>query len=310
MPFGGNDTPFRGETHPPHGESANAEWTLREYAPHRLHLSMETSIRKGRVDKVIEIVPGQSAIYSRHIITGMEGPMTFGHHPILRISPGSIGRISTSPFIYGQVAPIPFEDPAKGGYYSLKPGERFTSLAKVPCIDGQSADLSTYPVRHGYEDLVLMASSPDTRPFAWTALVVPEENYVWFSLKDPAVLRSTVMWMSNGGRHYPPWNGRHRRAIGLEGVTSWFHYGLAESVASNPMQDAGFPPYVQLRADNPFTINYITAVAKIPPGFDIVSKIHASDDANSVTLTSQSGQSVTAGINLPFLAISHHPAAP
>jgi hypothetical protein len=264
---------------------------------------MATTVRKGRVDKIIEIVAGQSEIYSRHTITGMEGPMTFGHHPILQIPPGSLGRISTSPFTYGQVAPLPFEDPAKGGYFSLKPGERFTSLNKVPRIDGQWADLSTYPVRDGYEDLVLMASPLDARPFAWTALVVAGGNYVWFSLKDPTVLPSTVMWMSNGGRHYPPWNGRHRRAIGLEEVTSWFHYGLAESVASNPMQDAEIPTYVQLRADSPLTINYITAVARIPAGFDIVSSMDASADSKSVTLTSESGKVITASINLPFLTV-------
>ena len=27
-PFGGNGTPWRGERHPPHGETANANWTL------------------------------------------------------------------------------------------------------------------------------------------------------------------------------------------------------------------------------------------------------------------------------------------
>ncbi len=29
MPFGGNDKPYRGERHPPHGETANRNWRLR-----------------------------------------------------------------------------------------------------------------------------------------------------------------------------------------------------------------------------------------------------------------------------------------
>src|SRR5256885_7909802 len=28
MPFGGNSTPYRGERHPIHGETANSRWTL------------------------------------------------------------------------------------------------------------------------------------------------------------------------------------------------------------------------------------------------------------------------------------------
>jgi len=28
LPFGGNETPFRGEKHPPHGETANYRWRL------------------------------------------------------------------------------------------------------------------------------------------------------------------------------------------------------------------------------------------------------------------------------------------
>jgi hypothetical protein len=39
LPFGGNTRSFRGENHPPHGETANARWTCVASAPDRLHLS-------------------------------------------------------------------------------------------------------------------------------------------------------------------------------------------------------------------------------------------------------------------------------
>lgn len=300
MPFGINATPFQGEAHPPHGETANGVWTLEEAASHHLHLSMETTVRKGRVDKTISLVPGHSALYSRHVVSGMDGPMTFGHHAILRLAEGSVGHISTSPFTYGQVSPKPFEDPAKGGYSILKPGAEFTTLQRVPQTDGQCADLSVYPAREGYEDLVLMGSDT-TLPFAWTALVVAEENYVWFALKDPRVLRSTVFWMSNGGRHYAPWNGRHRRTIGLEEVTTYFDYGLAESAADNPLQRAGVQTSVHLDSRHPSTVNYVVAVAAIPPGFDRVQRIEGAADSQSVILTAESGQTINVPLDLSFL---------
>ena len=300
MPFGGNETPYRGEKHPPHGETANAKWTLKTSTSQRLVASMQTEVRKGSVEKSIELVPGHSAIYSRHVISGMKGPMSYGHHPILKIPEGVTGRISTSRFIHGQVLPSAFEDPAKGGYSILKPGGKFKSLRRVPQSDGKTADLSHYPAREGFEDLVMMAADASL-PFSWTALVLPEEGYVWFSLKSPRVLRSTIFWMSNGGRHYAPWSGRHRRVIGLEEVTSNFHYGLAESAKPNALNQAGMETCAQLNPKKPLIVNYIMAVSAIPSGFDMVKNIRASADNKSVTLISHSGKTIPLALNASFI---------
>lgn len=300
MPFGGNTVKYRGEAHPPHGETVNSKWKLASSTSEHLHLTLQTKVRKGRVDKVISLVEGHTAVYSRHIISGIQGAMSWGHHAILQLESEGAGRVSVSPFRLGRVCPQPFENPAQGGYSILQHGAEFQSLKRVPRIDGKMADLSVYPSRAGYEDLVLMATDPK-EPFGWTAVVVAEKKYVWFSLKDPSVLPSTVFWMSNGGRHYAPWNGRHRHAIGLEEVMSYFHYGLAESAKSNELSRAGIPTSQQLDPKHPTSVNYIMAVAEIPDGFDIVKTIVASDDGESVTLTSQSGKSVSTPLDVSFL---------
>src|SRR5271170_2619470 len=73
LPFGGNDTAFRGEKHPAHGETANARWRFEslENRPGRkcLHLSLRTRIRPGRVDKKIFLVKGQNNLYCRHQVS-------------------------------------------------------------------------------------------------------------------------------------------------------------------------------------------------------------------------------------------------
>src|SRR5690606_20883803 len=162
------------------------------------------TVRPGRVTKEVELVDGHAALYQRHTIAVMTGPMSFGHHAMLRFPDreGS-GLVATSPFVWGQTSPVPVEDPAQRGYSLLVPGARFASLDAVPTVTGETADLSRYPARRGFEDLVLLASDP-ALPLAWTAVTLPEEGYVWFTLKDPRVLRQTVLWISNGGRHYPP----------------------------------------------------------------------------------------------------------
>jgi hypothetical protein len=303
MPFGANETAWRGEKHPPHGETANSPWKHESSSATSHHFSLQTKVRRGHVDKFIELVPGQTAVYQRHVISGMSGPMPLGHHAILHVDAEGGGRISTSKFRFGQVMPTPFEDPAKGGYSCLKTGATFTALNRVPRADGGKADLSTYPARDGYEDLVLMASD-EKLPWAWTALTVPGEKYVWFALKDPRVLRSTVFWISNGGRHYAPWNGRHRHAIGLEEVTANFAYGLADSAKPNALTKRGVPTTLTLSPKKPLVVNYIMAVAEIPAGFDIVKSITPSRDGQGVVLTARSGKKVTTAINVPFLFLT------
>ena len=202
LPFGGNASPFGREQHPVHGETANARWRLEETragGQASLHLSVKTKIRPGRVDKHISLADGEDNIYSRHVLSGMSGPMNPGHHAMLKFpeTEGS-GVISTSRIIYGQVFPDVFERPDLGGYTSLKMGAEFESLQTVPMANGGTADLTRYPTRRGFEDLVMVVSDP-ALPFAWTAVSFPRERFVWFALKDPKVLRNTVFWISNRG---------------------------------------------------------------------------------------------------------------
>jgi len=302
-PFGGNETAYRGEKHPPHGDPANDNWKFescdKNSTEQMLHLSLRTSSREGRIDKFIGLRDGESNIYSRHVISQMEGPMNFGHHAMLKFprEEGS-GLLSTSRILYGQVAPVPFESPANGGYQCLKAGSRITRLDWVETSDGNRVDIGKYPARQGFEDLVMLVheSEPD---FAWTAVTFPKQRYVWFSLKDPAVLRSTILWISNGGRYYPPWNGRHLGVMGIEDVTSYFHYGLAESVRRNPVNREGFPTCVRLRKKDPLTVSYIMGVAAIPAGFGKVKAIKR--EPGGIVLSSSEGIQIKTAVDTKFL---------
>jgi hypothetical protein len=175
-------------------------------------------------------------------------------------------------------------------------------LAKVPLDNGGWTDLSAYPARRGFEDIVLLAGD-NRRPFAWTAVTFPAHGYVWFALKDPRVLRQTVFWLSNGGRHYAPWNGRHINVLGLEEVTSYFHYGLTESAKKNPLSARGHPTCHLLDPKRPLEINYIMAVAGIPKRFDRVAAILPAADRQSVQLVARSGSKVSVPIDLGHLGI-------
>jgi len=305
LPFGANATPFKSERHPLHGETANAKWkltnleTTKELSRLRCHL--DTRVRPGRVEKIIELRSGQNAIYCRHVISGMRGPLCFGHHAMLRFpDEAGSGVISTSPFALGQVFVEPTERPENRGYSWLKPGAEFASLERVPALTGEAADLTRYPARRGFEDLAMILSRPEL-PFAWVAVTFPGERHVWFAMKDPRVLRGTIFWISNGGRHYPPWDGRHVNVLGIEDVTSYFHLGLAESARPNPFSRRGFPTTATLDPKRPLVVSYLMAVALVPRGFDRVAAIEPGADGDSVELQAMSGKTVSVPLDPGWL---------
>ena len=302
-PFGGNEKPYRGEAHPPHGETANADWNFEslkgEGGITALHLSLKIRARRGRIDKFVFLRKGETAIYSRHVISGLAGRMSMGHHAMLKFPDEECsGILTTSPIRFAQVVPPGFELPVKRGYTSLKDGATFQRLDRVPRADGRMADISRYPARRGFEDLAMIAhqARPD---FAWAAVTFPKERYVWFALKDPRVLQSTVLWMSNGGRHYAPWNGRHVNVLGVEDVTAYFHLGIEPSASANGVNRRGVATSLVLRKEAPLIVNYIMAVAAIPAGFASVRQIVP--DKKGVTLISPAKKRVSVPLHLPFL---------
>ncbi|MEO5960935.1 MAG: hypothetical protein ABIR80_17655 [Opitutaceae bacterium] len=305
LPFGGNGTPFRGERHPPHGEPAGSRWQSAriESSAHSTTLVTELSptVRPGRVVKRIELRAGETNLYCRHELSGFSGPMCAGHHAMLHFPADTTASLAFSPWHHGQICPLPFENAAQGGYFSLKTGAPFINLQRVPLAAGGTTDLSHYPARDGFEDLV-MISSRARSGLGWSAATVSagqgHPRYVWFALKNPRQLASTVLWHSNGGRHYAPWSSRHRRVIGIEEVTSYFHFGLAESAKSNPLSRRGVPTVLQLSPRRPTVIDYVMGVATPGPRFDRVRTIQFGK--NEITLIAASGSKHVHPVDLTF----------
>jgi len=296
-PFGAGPA-WRGEAHPPHGEPANGTWKVLSSDPGRLVATLQASVRPGTITKIIEAREGETNIYQTHLLEGFKGDMCLGHHAMLDFTRNGPGILSTSKLRLAQVLPVLFENPAEGGYSSLKPGAWFRQLDSVPMAVGGRTDLTRYPARDGFEDLV-MIHHRDSDDFAWAAVVFPEKKFVWFSLKNPAHLASTVLWHSNGGRHYAPWSGRHRGVLGVEDVTAYFHLGLAASLADNPWKEKGVATSIPLGRKKCTRIPYIMGIAPLPSGFDSVRAIRRT--AAGIRLSAASGAQIDHVVDTAFL---------
>lgn len=307
LPFGGNSDSVAGELHPPHGETASAEWSFvgakQTGDVVTLTLALDTKVRPGRVTKKLSLVEGQNVVYSKHTIEGFAGRVPLGHHATLAMpeTEGSV-RIAVSPFRFGRTYPGLFSDPKNAEYQSLLPNTKWTDLTRVPVAwkDESAADLTRMPARFGHADLVQVANKSwqALGGPAWTTATFTDEGFLWFSLKDPDVLRSTVFWIENHGRHGAPWNGRNN-CVGLEDVTAYFADGLAASIQDNKLAKEGVPTAVELRADRPMVVNYVQGTAKIPDGFDVVQNLEFAP--GEVTFVSANGKRVTVPVRHGFL---------
>lgn len=288
MPFGLQSEPMNGEMHPLHGETSNETWTFEAYredeAGAELRLSLETKIRPALVERIVGVRHDETALYQTARIREMSGPMTFGTHATLRFR--SQGRVSTSAILEGQVFDGDFELPELGGYTSLKPGARFSDLSRVPLASGGEVDLSIYPQRDGFEDIVQLVGDPNL-DFAWSAATFPEEGFVWLQLKNPRALTTTILWISNGGRHYAPWNGRHRHVMGIEEVTGYMPTALEGSVQPNPINELGVETCKRFSPEAAFEVSTIHAVAAIDRTFDVVERVE--QEEQGALLVARSG---------------------
>jgi hypothetical protein len=304
MPFGGGVTKYKGRAYPPHGETANRKWQFNDLSQTRsgkaLHLKMNLRLQKGRVTKSLGLANGENAVYVRHRIDGLSGPMSYSHHATLQFPdrPGA-GRLSFSKFKHAATFYIPVESPETKTYSILKPDSVIHDLTKVPLVDGTTTDLTAYPNRRGYEDLAMICADPDL-DFAWSAVTFEKERYVWFNIKNPKTLASTVLWFTNGGRHFEPWNGRHVNVLGMEEGTTFWGDGVEASSKPNALTKRGIKTCHRFSAKKPFDVPCIMGVAKIPRGFKVVREIKPLSEGR-VRLVGNNRLKVEIPLQLDFL---------
>lgn len=286
---------------PPHGVSANAEWKIVAGGAEMLHLGMDDPDSGAWLEKILSLREGETVVYCEHRISGVRGRYSYGNHPVLDLSflPDGDGRVSVSPFRWASVYPGLFSNPVNREYGALKPGGEFSDLREVPLANGGSTDLTRYPCRQGYDDLVMMVNEPatDEQPFAWSAAVL--DGYVWFSLKNPADFPATLFWISNGGRHGEPWNGRHFGRIGIEEVCS--HFADSVDISREDLLAAqGIPTTRDFREDDTLSLRIAQAVVAVPEDFGTVNSIRPAGPGK-VTLAGESGHQAEATIDWNFV---------
>lgn len=296
---------FRDEGFMVHGETASENWyfedILEENDSTQLILRMDTKLRKGTVRKIIKLIEKSNVIYLTHELSGFEGSFSLGHHATLKIpeKTGSV-LISTSPVKFGYTQPrneFKFEN--NGEYYFLQSSRKFYSIKSVPTIwkDKPYINCSEHPLTDGFMGLIQLYNEESIKP-AWVAAYYPDSNFVWFALKNPSVLTTTVLWMENRGRHAEPWSGR-TRCLGVEDNCVAIGDDDLNAELRSDLDNNGIRYNHILDKNHKMTINYIEGVQKVPSEFGEVKNIIFNDC--EISLISQTGREISITVDWEYL---------
>lgn len=296
-PFGLSDV----EPAPPHGWPGNSRWTLLGVEAHpeggqTARYELEKRVLGARLIKEFTVRDGHPFLYQRHIFVGGEGALPVANHGMTRFDAG--GRISFSPKLFGMTPDAGLEpDPTRGRSVLAYPS-RFEDPSKAPRADGGTADLTTYAIGSRQEDFVVLIEDPKNS-LGWATAVRPDKRDIFVTLKNPTDFPITMMWFSNGGRDYAPWNGRHLGVLGLEEGRTYGGYGHKASIAPNPLSDAGIPTALTLDPAGEVEVRNVIGGVALPAGWNRVASVEAG--ASELVLSDEAGGRATVPYDASFL---------
>lgn len=232
----------------PHGHSSNTEWRFTNFGDQWVELICDYP-ESHPIRRLTRRIAADPAFPALDITLKVEARracrLPIGLHPTLRLPSDGLARLEPPAFRNGRVFPLDVE-PGKG---ILMPGGSFDRLDSVPLRKGGTLSLTSLPLLQATEELVQLCGVTGRvrlrYPEGWSVAVD------W----DAEAFPSLLLWVSNRGRDYAPWNSRHV-ALGIEPVCAAFDLGPAVSTAPNPISAEGTPTARLFQPDQPFTTRY------------------------------------------------------
>lgn len=243
-----------GTTTYPHGYSSNADWTTAHVADDTAEFELlypedeaVAHVRR-RVTCNTSEVRFEDSFSVRRPVT-----LPLGIHPILSLptKPGS-ARLHLPACETLLTLPVPTEPTS-----ILTPNSRFADPTAAPRAAGGTLDLTRLPLAEATEELVLLANV--TNPTV--TLVCPEQGYQVSIDWETNLLKHCMLWISNQGRSYEPWNGRNL-CLGVEPVTAAFDLGETMSAAPNPLNSRGIQTAIDATPGEEYVISHVVRVER------------------------------------------------
>lgn len=241
-----------------HGYGSNHEWEFTG-GDGSDHLAMSIRYPESddieRLDRILRPVPDAAAIDFELIITARrDTAQPVSLHACFALPPNA-GDAELRPGKFAGAVSYPAII-AKGATLFATDAE-FSDLTQAPGIDGKPVDATRLPLDRPVEDLVQLNGADGT-----ASLINRAGGYRVDMGWDAETLPSLIVWYSNRGRDFAPWDGRNL-CVGIEPCSTAFGLSPALSAKPNPISEAGTPTAVSLKAGEPLSIRYRIGVAPL-----------------------------------------------
>ncbi|MGL4724861.1 MAG: hypothetical protein ACRCWW_10215 [Scandinavium sp.] len=249
VPFGcaeASDALFSADS--PHGAPANESWECVHSDKHSIQLSyrFQPGFPLRELSRSISLQNDGVVAFSLKIGSAKACRFPLGIHPVFPVG-GEAGNVLIE--TGGHDKGITYPKATEPGVSRLSPGQTFKRLTQVATTDGGYCDISALPLPYATEEIVQLIY-----PQKGIALRYPQRRLRVALTWDTAVLPHCLLWISNGGRQFAPWNGQNV-CLGVEPVCSAWDLGPV-SLASNLLQETGAATFISLGAEDALTLNY------------------------------------------------------
>lgn len=242
-----------------HGLTANGDWRVIMSGSGTLRAALDGAVQGASVIKELSVQADHPFVYQRHLFIGGFGSLPVANHAMIALPGGA--KLSFSRKRWWETLSDPLE--TDRGRSCLAYPRRAEDAAEFPSVDGGTVNLYRYPWGDRHEDFVSGIEDP-TSHLGWTAVVRPDKEDLVLSLKSPRMLPMTMLWHSNGGRDYAPWNGRHDGCLGVEEGAALPVLGLSSRETPDPLTAAGQPVGLNLDPMGTVEIRHVLGAIRWP----------------------------------------------
>ena len=282
-----------------HGLAANGDWRVVPSAQGSLRAVLEGAVQGATLVKELSLQDDHPFVYQRHLFIGGQGSLPVSNHAMIAVGGGA--KLSFSRKRWWETPAEPLEP----GRSALAYPRRAEDPAEFPGADGP-VNLHRYPWGPRHEDFVAGVEDPASK-LGWTAVVRPDKGDLVLSLKNARALPLTMLWHSNGGRDYAPWNGRHAGCLGVEEGAALPVLGLSSVETPDPLTAAGQPALLRLDPQGTVEVRHILGAISWPERQSVAGVML---DGDMLTVTGDWGAERKLPIRGGWLGLQTTAAAP
>lgn len=215
-----------------HGYGANHKWNINEI-DQGVHMNIvyPEDHPIDRIEKEVTLNENtQSLDITIKIRAKYDIYLPIGIHPNIALDyPYESVKLELPYFKFGYTLPSDTED----GISLLKEDTIFYSLEKVPLKTGKNINLTKFPILESTEEIIQLCGIE-----SWIKVHFPTYSIeISWNLE---VFPSLLLWISNKGRSYEPWNSRNI-CLGIEPMCGAFDLLTGIATSSNPINKKNIP---------------------------------------------------------------------